>query len=176
MSEELPSRGQAIQLLCKSQCSLKVIRHCKAVAKLAVETADMCKRNGLKVNRELVEIGALLHDIGRSKTHGVYHAVVGAGILEAAGVPKPVISIVKRHVGGGITTSEAEQLGWPKDVYAPLTIEEKIVSYADKLIKKSKRVPVDVTLTKLAKEGRQTAVERVLKLHEEIAELIGDCP
>lgn len=176
MSEELPSREQAIQLLCKSQCSLKVIKHCKAVAKLAVETAEVCKGNGLKVNLELVEIGALLHDIGRSKTHNVYHAVVGAGILEAAGLPEPVISIVKRHVGGGITTSEAEQLGWPKNVYAPLTIEEKIVSYADKLIKKSKRVPIEVTLAELAKEGKHVAVERVLKLHKEIAELTGDCP
>lgn len=176
MSEELPSREQAIQLLCKSRCSLKVIKHCKAVAKLAVETAETCKRNGLKVNLKLVEIGALLHDIGRSKTHGVYHAVIGARILKAAGLPKPVISIVKRHVGGGITTSEAEELGWQKDVYAPLTIEEKIVSYADKLIKKSKRVPIEVALAELAKEERYDAVERILKLHKEIAGLTGDCP
>ena len=176
MSEKLPSREQAIQLLRKSRCSLKVIKHCKAVAKLAVETAEACKVNGFEVNLKLVEIGALLHDIGRSKTHSVHHAVVGAGILEAAGLPVPIISIAKRHVGGGITVTEAEQLNWSKDVYAPLTIEEKIVSYADKLIKKSKRVPIEVTLTELAQEGRHDAVERVMKLHEEIAKLIGDHP
>ena len=176
MSEELPSSEQAIQLLCKSQCPLKVIKHCKAVAKVAVEIAETCKGNGLKVNLKLVEIGALLHDIGRSKTHSVHHAVVGAGILKAEGLPEPVISIVKRHVGGGITAREAEALGWQKDVYAPLTIEEKIVTYADKLIKKSKQVPIEVTISELAEEGRHDAAKRVLKLHEEIAKLIGDCP
>jgi len=176
VSEKLPSREQAIQLLRESQCSLKVIRHCKAVAKLAVETAEACKENGLNVNLELVEIGALLHDVGRSKTHSVHHAVVGAEILEAAGLPETVISIIKRHVGGGITADEAEELGWPNDVYVPVTIEEKLVSYADKLIEKSKRVPIDVTVEELVEEGRHEAAERVLKLHREMAELIGDCP
>jgi uncharacterized protein len=175
VSEKLPSKEQAIQLLRESQCSLKVIKHCKAVAKLAVETAEACTGNGLNVDLELVKIGALLHDIGRSKTHSVHHAVVGAEILQTAGLPEPVISIVKRHVGGGITANEAEKLGWPKDVYVPLTIEEKIVSYADKLIKKSKRVPIEITIAELAEEGKFEAAERVLKLHKEISELTGDC-
>ena len=174
MSETLPSREQALQLLRESHCSVKVIKHCKAVAKLALETAEACKEKGLNVDLELVEIGALLHDIGRSKTHTVHHAVVGAEISEAAGLPEPVISIIKRHVGGGITPSEAEKLGWPKDFYVPMTIEEKIVSYADKLIENSKRVPVEIAIEKLSKELKHDAAERVRKLHEEIAELIGD--
>ena len=176
MSEKLPSREQALQLLRESQCSAKVIKHCKAVAKLALETAEACKEKGLSVDLELVEIGALLHDIGRSKTHSVHHAVVGAEISASAGLPEPVISIIKRHIGGGITTSEAEKLGWPKDVYVPMTLEEKIVSYADKLIENSKRVPIEIAIEKLAKERKQDAAERVRKLHEEIAELVGDIP
>jgi uncharacterized protein len=174
--KKLPSREQAIQLLRDNQCSPQVIKHCKAVAELALETAEKCKENGLNVNLELVETGALLHDIGRSKTHSVHHAVVGAEILTAAGLPEPVISIVKRHVGGGITPTEAAQLGWPKDVYAPVTIEEKIVSYADKLIAKAKRVPIEVTIAELSDEGRHEAVERVLALRKEIAGLIGEYP
>jgi uncharacterized protein len=155
---------------------VKVIKHCKAVAKLALETAEACKEKGLNVDLELVEIGALLHDIGRSKTHTVHHAIVGAEISASAGLPEPVISIIKRHIGGGITTSEAEKLGWPKDVYVPMTLEEKIVSYADKLIEGSKRVPIEIAIEKLAKELKHDAAERVRKLHEEIAELIGDGP
>ena len=152
MSEELPSREQALHLLFENGCSTQVINHCKAVTKLALETANILREKGLKVDLELVEVGALLHDVGRSKTHTVHHAVVGAEIAKAAGLPDSVVSIIKRHVGGGITSSEAEKLGWPKDVYVPISREEKIVSYADKLIENSRRVPIDVTIEKLAGE------------------------
>jgi uncharacterized protein len=174
VSEKLPSREQALQLLRENQCPVKVIKHCKAVAKLALETAEACREKGLKVDLELVEIGALLHDIGRSKTHTVQHAIAGAEILKAAGLPEPVISIAKRHIGGGITTNEAEKLGWPKDVYVPITLEEKIVSYADKLIENSKRVPIEIVIKKLTKEHKNDAAERVRRLNEEIAQLVGD--
>jgi uncharacterized protein len=175
VSEKLPSREQALKLLHESKCSVKVIKHCRAVTKLALEIAEACREKGLNIDLELVEIGALLHDVGRSKTHTVNHAVVGVEIAKSAGLPEPVISIIKTHVGGGITVSEAEKLGWPKDVYVPITLEEKIVSYADKLIEGSKRVPIKVTIKKLSKELKGDAAERVMKLHEEITGLVGDC-
>jgi uncharacterized protein len=174
VSEKLPSREQALRILQENRCSVKVINHCKAVAELALETAETCQEKGLKVNLKLVEIGALLHDVGRSKTHTVDHAVVGAYIAKSAGLPKPVISIIKRHVGGGITTEEAEKLGWPKDIYMPITLEEKIVSYADKLIGDSKRVPIETTTAQLSKQLKNGAAERVKKLHEEITNIIGE--
>jgi uncharacterized protein (TIGR00295 family) len=123
-----------------------------------------------------VEIGALLHDIGRAKTHTVHHAVVGAEIAEAAGLPDSVVSIIKRHVGGGITAMEAKKLGWPEDVYVPMTLEEKIVSYADKLIENDAHAPIEVTVKKLARELNHEAAERVRRLHDEITNLIGDDP
>jgi uncharacterized protein len=176
VSKTLPSREQALQLLREHGCSTKVINHCKAVAELALETANVLKDKSWQIDFELVEIGALLHDIGRSKTHAVHHAVVGAEIAEAARLPDSVVSIIKRHVGGGITTAEAEKLGWPKDVYVPITLEEKVVSYADKLIENSKRAPVDVTVKKLSEELKWEAAERVRKLYEEITGLIGGVP
>jgi uncharacterized protein len=176
VNEKLPSREQALKLLSENQCSTKVISHCKAVAKLALETANALKERGLKIDSALVEVGALLHDIGRSKTHTVHHAVVGAEIVKSAGFPDSVVLIIKRHVGGGITASEAEKLGWSKDIYAPISLEEKIVSYADKLIVSSKRGSIEMTTQKLAKELKHDAVERVRKLHEEITGLIGDDP
>jgi uncharacterized protein len=174
VSEKLPSREQALQLLRESRCPVKVIKHCRAVAKLALETAEACREKGLNVDLELVEIGALLHDIGRSRTHTVQHAIAGAEIAESAGLPEPVVSIIERHIGGGITASEAEKLGWPEGVYVPVTLEEKIVSYADKLIENSKRVPVDIVIGKLVREQKRDAAERVRRLHEEIAQIIGD--
>jgi uncharacterized protein len=174
VNEPLPTREQALKLLRENHCHANVIRHCEAVAKLALETTEALKRKGVKVDSELVEIGAILHDIGRSKTHSVDHAVVGAEMAEAAGLPESVISIIKRHVGGGITAGEAEKLGWPKDVYVPVTVEEKIVSYADKLIEDGKRVSIEATIEKLSRELKNDAAERVRKLHEEMASLVGD--
>ena len=176
MSETLPSREQALRLLRESGCSVRVINHCKAVMELAVETAGILSGNGLKIDSALVEVGALLHDIGRSKTNTVHHAVVGAEIAKSAGLPDSVVSIIKRHVGGGINASEAEKLGWPEDVYVPVTLEEKVVSYADKLIENSQRAPIDVTVGKLIGELKYEAADRVRKLYEEITGLIGDKP
>lgn len=176
MSNKLPSREQALQLLRESNCSAKVVEHCEAVAKLAAETAKIIQGKGLKVNVELVEIGALVHDIGRSKTHSVSHAVAGAKIAESAGLPEPVVAIIKRHVGGGITAAEAEALGWPRDNYVPITLEEKIVSYADKLIETSGRVPIEMTINKLKEEKLDTAADRVRLLHDEIESLFGERP
>jgi uncharacterized protein len=173
VSKELPSREQAIELLRKYNASPKVINHCEAVAKLAVEIASKLEEKGLKLDLKLVEAGALLHDIGRSKSHAVDHGVEGAKIAEQEGLPKELVKVIRRHVGGGITAQEADALGWPKDVYAPVSLEEKVVSYADKLIDKSKRVPIDLEIERL-QVGHKEAAERVRLLHEEITRLLGD--
>jgi len=175
VSEKLPSREEAIHILLQTGCKENVVRHCEAVAELALEIAKVCRQKGLDVDLKLVQAGALLHDIGRSKTHSVHHAVAGAELAKSLGLPEPVISIIKRHVGGGISHAEAHELGWPKDIYIPQSLEEKIVSYADKLIEGSKRVPIDFTIEKFSEELPPSAVERVRKLHEEMTALVGDC-
>jgi len=174
VSEKLPSREQAFHFLRQSGCSRNVLKHCEAVSKLAVRIAEACNERGLNVDLELVEIGALLHDIGRSKTHSVYHAVVGSEIAKSLNLPEPVISIIKRHVGGGITSKEAEKLKWPKDIYVPQTIEEKIVSYADKLIEGSRRVSIERTIKNFSKQLPSSAIARIRRLHNEMLVLIGD--
>ena len=175
MSEKLPSREEAVQLLIRSGCSRNVIKHCEAVAELALEIAETCREKGLDVDVKLVEIGALLHDIGRAKTHSVHHAIIGAEIAKSLGMPDPVIAIIKRHVGGGITAKEAKKLGWPKDTYTPKTLEEKIVAYSDKLIEGAQRVPIEKTIESFSKKLPPSAVMRIRKLHEEMMRLIGDC-
>ena len=176
MSSKLPSREQALQLLRENHCPTKVIAHCKAVSKVAVETAKTCRKKGLRVDVDLVEIGALLHDIGRSKTHTVSHLVAGAEIAKKEGLPDSVVAIIERHVGGGLTDAEAKKLGWPPGNYMPTSLEEKIVSYADKLVETSGRVPIQLTIEKLRKEKLDAAAQRVQNLHEEISKLIGENP
>jgi uncharacterized protein (TIGR00295 family) len=141
-----------------------------------LEIAGKLHSKGVRVDLELVEAGALLHDLGRSKTHQVDHSLVGAQIAQSIGLPQPIINIIKRHVGAGITEEEAERLGWPQDIYMPQTIEEKIVCYADKRIDHNKVTPIETEIERLQKQGMIEAAERVRKLHNEITNLLGETP
>jgi uncharacterized protein len=176
VNNPLPTREQAIELLRKNSCSPQIISHCQSVADISMEIANQLKRRGLKLDLNLVEAGALLHDIGRSKTNSVEHGLVGAQIAESEGLPLTVVQIIKTHVGGGFTAKEAAGFGWPQGVYSPLNLEEKIVSYADKLVDNSKRgrIPIDVEIERLRAAGHKDAAERVRKLHEEITSLMGN--
>jgi uncharacterized protein len=174
VSKLLPNREQAIKLLQENRCSPIVIEHCLAVTELALEIACELKAKGFAIDLQLVESGALLHDLGRSKTHAVDHSVVGAQMAKSIGLPGSVVNIIKRHVGAGITDEEAQLLGWPKDNYVPQTLEEKIVCYADKRIDHGKVVPIDIEIQRLKSEGMAGAAERVRRLHDELTSLQGD--
>jgi len=171
---KLLTEKEALNLLFKTGCSRNVIAHCKKVSEVAVEIARKLQKNNVKVDLELVKIGALLHDIGRAKTHTVHHAIVGAEIARKEGLPESIIRIIERHVGGGITAEEAKKLHWPVKDYIPETIEEKIVCYADKLVEGNRKVSVEVTLKELSRElgENHPAIERVKKLHYEISSLL----
>ncbi len=175
MSRRLPTRKEALSFLVKAGCSPEVVRHAKAVAALAVKIAEACRKKGLEVDIQLVEIGALLHDIGRSKTHSVNHVIAGVEIAKSLGLPDSVVLIIERHVGGGISKDEAERLGWPVKDYIPQTLEEKIVTYADKLIEGSRRVPINQVIDKFSRFNvPRPSILRMMKLHEEFSSLLGD--
>lgn len=122
-------------ILIEAGCSPGVIAHCRAVSRSAADIAERVKR--VTVDRELVRLGGLLHDIGRSRSHDIHHALVGVKIGIDLGFSEPLLAIIERHIGAGITAAEAERLGLPRKDYLPLTPEEKIVSYADNLTKGS---------------------------------------
>jgi uncharacterized protein len=176
VSEGLPNREQAIQLLKTNNCPPQVINHCLAVTDFAVEIASKLQRKGLDINLQLVEAGAMLHDLGRSRTHTVDHALVGAQIAQTIGLPDSIIRIIKRHVGAGITPEEAQWLGWPKDIYMPQSVEEKVVCYADKRIGSTNRQPITTEIERLQREDRAEAAESVRRLHELITNMLGDIP
>jgi uncharacterized protein len=175
VSKRLPTRKEALGLLIKAGCSPGVVRHAKAVAALAVKIAEACQKKGLEVDIQLVEIGALLHDIGRSKTHSVNHVIEGVKIAKSLGLSDSVVSIIERHAGSGISRNEAQKLGWPVKDYVPQTLEEKIVTYADKLIEGLKRVPIEQVLVKFIRDNLpQSSILRMKRLHEEFSPLLGD--
>lgn len=172
----MPTPSHAIELLIKAGCAPQVVEHCKAVSQLAVDLAKRAKTKNKNIDIELVRIGGLLHDIGRSKTHMVEHGYVGSEIASAFGLPEELLKIIERHVGSGIPAKEAIQLGLPPRDFIPQSLEEKLVSYADKLIEGRHRIDFDTALDRLAKELGCThpAVGRLLKLHETLIEIIGE--
>ncbi|MEM1588437.1 MAG: TIGR00295 family protein [Candidatus Bathyarchaeia archaeon] len=170
MNEYTLTYDEALKLLEKAGCSNLVIEHCIAVSKIAVEIAESCLRKGKKLDLNVIKIGALLHDIGRAFTHDVKHGVMGAALAKAMNLPTSIIRIIETHIGAGIPAEEAEELGLPKKDYIPLTIEEKIVCYADKLTKGNTRINFSQALTELAEALGRThpALTRLNLLKEEI--------
>ena len=116
----------------------EVVAHSEAVAKRAVRFARVLKKRGVKVDAGLVTDGALLHDIGRVKTHGLRHGYVGGQMLRGLGFGKKIARIAEVHVAAGISGTEAKRLGLPARDFLPESVEEKLVWYADKLSDKGK--------------------------------------
>jgi len=121
------------KILIDAGCSPGVIAHCEAVSRTAVGFAERVK--SVPVDRELVRLGGLFHDIGRARSHDIHHALTGVQIGRELGFSEQLLAIIERHIGAGITAAEAGRLGLPKKDYLPVTPEEKIVSYADNLTK-----------------------------------------
>lgn len=139
------------------------MEHILAVRDYAMEIAGK-----VDCDRDLVEAGALLHDIGRTKSHGMDHAIIGAQILRKEGVDERIVNIVERHIGAGLTAEEAEKLGLPPKDYVPKTIEEKIVCHADNLIGSTERVSIQDTVAMAKKKWFPESVERLISMHFEV--------
>ncbi len=178
----------AINLLNKEGVSERTIRHSIAVSELAVEiAAEISKKKNLIIDLNLVETGGLLHDLGRSKTHGIAHGIVGAKILRnltndtninLGSCDKIFIEklarICERHVGAGIDKDEAMIIGIGEMAYIPETIEEKIIAHADNLVDEDKVAGIEQTVEnferKLGKNHK--AVKRIIELDAYINALL----
>ena len=160
----IPKPAKCIELLKENGCSRGVINHSKAVRDLAELIAEKSK-----ADIKLVEVGALLHDIGRCKTHGVKHGVEGAKLAKKNNLPIRIVNIIERHVGAGIPKDEAVKLGLPAKNYLPQTLEEKIVAHSDNLIEKGKKQVIEKEVEKALKKGQKKHAERLIKLHNELS-------
>jgi len=170
MSENktLPNPQTCLALLHTHGCSDEVIQHCLAVRDIAVRIAQKAH-----ANIALVEAGAILHDIGRSKTHGILHGVLGAELARNLGLPEQIIMIIELHIGAGIPKNESEALGLPPKDYMPISLEEKIVAHADNLISGNRRQNVEKEIEKALRLGLINYAERLKKLHGELSEICG---
>lgn len=164
----IPTAKECIFLLKKCGCSEEVIKHCLAVRDVAVKIAKRAN-----ANVELVEAGALLHDIGRSITHDTPHVIKGGKIAKKLDLPEEVVRIIERHIGAGLPADEAKKLGLPEKDYIPKTLEEKIVCHADSLIDNHKKQNIEHEINKALSEGYNKYAKRLAALHKELSEICG---
>jgi uncharacterized protein len=169
----------ALALLIKAGCSSSVIDHCKTVAgyakEIAIQISESAANDGhpVDIDIEVVFIGGLLHDIGRSKTHGIRHAIEGAAIAVENGLDDKLVRIIERHIGAGIPMDEASVLGLPEKDYMPITIEEKIVAHADNLVFGDKIGTVEELRINLKRKiYDEKVIHRFIELNDEIAAML----
>ena len=166
---------EAINLLKKYSNDEKtfdiVLKHSKKVQEMAFRIAK--KIEG--VDLEFVKISALLHDIGRfSSPSTIRHGVVGGEILRKEGYEK-LAQLTERHLGIGITKEDIinQKLDLPEKDFVPITIEEKIVAYADNLVFGDKEGTIQEVMDRFRKEFGEAYVKKIKKLHDELQKLMG---
>lgn len=134
-----------------TQAYVYYMSHAEAVKKAALSIADHNQK--ISVNREIVFNGAMLHDIGICKVSApeigcfgdlpyLSHGFAGNQILEMEGYYLEAL-IAERHTGVGITKEEVIQmdLPMPKRDLIPISMEEKLVCFADCFFSKSSGFP-----------------------------------
>ncbi|MDR0995591.1 MAG: HDIG domain-containing protein [Tannerella sp.] len=121
--------------------------HSRDVADKALAVAR--RHPELKPDLNFLEEAALLHDIGiflcnapEIDCHGqaeyICHGYLGADLLRGIGYPRHAL-VCERHTGAGISLCEIreQKLPLPQRDLLPLSIEEKIICYADKFFSKT---------------------------------------
>ncbi|MCP8303862.1 MAG: HDIG domain-containing protein [archaeon] len=169
---------EAINLLKEEKPLDNLLRHSIIVSEVSAILAFALKEKGYEIDLELVKVGGLLHDIGRTRTHSVHHGYVGGRLLREMGVDERIARIAERHVGGGLSKEDAEKLSLPEGVYMPETLEEKVVCFADKIVGMDNVIPLEETLDKFRKElgDESDAVQRLIELKGELAKLLDRDP
>ncbi len=130
-----------MKILSDNNTPSNVIAHSKKVCEFAEKLADGLIDKGIKVNKNLVIAGALLHDVKRVKKN---HALEGAKLLESLGY-SDVASSIRKHCLYQIELKENQ----------PISIEEKIVFYADKRVTEDKIVSLEYRFKALSNKYKK---------------------
>mgnify|MGYP003591352577 FL=1 len=159
-----------LSFLIEAGCDPGVIEHCRVVRDVAVRIASDIAGTGTVVDIQLVVAGAILHDIGRSKTHGMGHADEGGVICRSLGFDERICLIVERHIGAGLPANERAGFGLSAVDRIPETLEEKIVAHADNLVKGTRVISHEEFVSSLDRFDEPVR-ERFLALSNELEQL-----
>jgi len=172
MTSRVLSRRQALDLLKEFCVSESVVEHVLVVADLAKKIAEDVRASGHDVDVGFVESAAIVHDIGRCRSHGIEHGVLGAELLKD--YPR-YARVCETHIGGGVGETEAAKLGLPEKDFLPETLEEKIIAHADNLVDENKVVSFEEAVREYSKKFGENhpATVKVKKLGEEVEKLRG---
>jgi uncharacterized protein (TIGR00295 family) len=170
----IPDEQQALSLHRKYGSGPQIVAHCETVAKVSLKLVEALRARRVDVDGDAVYAGALLHDIGRTRTQTVQHGYVGATILAGEGIDANVVEIVKRHVGAGIADEEAVALGLPAGDYIPSTLEEKVVCFSDKMVSGDVVRPFEVEVKRFERKGHD--VQRLKRLKDDVQASLGEDP
>jgi uncharacterized protein len=119
-----------------------IFGHCKIVWEIAQELLHHKKQPA--INRDLVEAGCLLHDIGVyalydsrgriDEVRYIQHGPLGEALLAEHGFSATLGGFAAHHTGVGLTREDILQGKLPLKLqdYLPRTPEERLVLYADK--------------------------------------------
>lgn len=123
-----------------------LLNHGRQVTQKALQAAARVAH--LKPDTAFIREAAMLHDIGISMTDTpelgctgehpyICHGYLGRNLLEKRGLPKHAL-VCERHVGAGISVADIERQGLPLPLrnMLPVSIEERIICYADKFFSK----------------------------------------
>lgn len=159
---KIPTKYECFSLLQESGTLLHIAVHSIQVCRVALLIVDGMAAAAPGIRRDLVQAGALLHDITktRSLTTGEPHAESGGLYLSERGFPE-VGAIVRQHVqladfrrGGPVTDAE-------------------IINYADKRVIHDRIAPLADRMDYiLERYGRTPSLlERLTRIREETREL-----
>lgn len=128
----LPGRKRCLELLTQEGVPPHIQEHSMRVAEVAMKLAEAINRLGGALDMELVEAGALLHDISKFHTieNGGNHCVIGGERARELGLDA-IAPIIERHVDIG---------EW--DPEGPVT-EAELINYADKRVRHNEIVTLD---------------------------------
>lgn len=160
-----------------------LVVHSQQVAAKAIEIVT--KLTGYDLDAVFVEEAAMLHDIGIFLTHApslgcngphpyLKHGHLGYKLLEKEGLHKHAL-VCERHVGVGITHKDVlgHNLPLPAKDMLPLSLEEKIICYADKFYSKNGTFPPqEKALDHVINEVKNYGVDQVnrfLSWHEQFS-------